>query len=69
MVRWVSEETGDCEQAFGVFECAAEPAVVLLGLLDWPADMYVLYTVLTQLTLDLLVFHSLYVPSQVHLRS
>lgn len=62
LVRWVSEEAGDCEQALVVSEGAAEPAVVLLGPLDWPADMDALCTIPTQLTLQLLCFHSLYIP-------
>lgn len=69
LVRWASEEAGDCEQAIGVSERAAEPVVVLLGPHDWPADMHALCAVPTQLTLQLLCFHSLYVPPQVQLRS
>lgn len=63
----MSEEAGECEQAFGVFDGAAEPAVVVLGRLDWPADG--ICTVPTQLTLQQLWFHSLYVLPQVQLRS
>lgn len=69
LVRWESEEAGDSHQALGVSEGAAEPAVVLPGPLDWPADMDALCTVPTQRTLQLLCFHSLYVPPQVQLRS
>lgn len=65
----MSEEADDGEQATGVFEGAAEPAVVLLGPLNWPANMDALCAVPTQLTLQLLYLHSVYVPPQVQLRS
>ncbi len=68
-VRRVSEKDCGCELALGVFEAAAEPAVVFVWCLDWPADMDALCAVPTQLTLQVVWLHSLYVPAQVQLRS
>lgn len=59
LVGWVSEEAGDCEQVLGVSEGAGEPAVILLGLLDWPADIDALCTVPTQFTLQLICIQSI----------
>ena len=68
LVRRLSEEAGDCEKALGVSEGEAEPEVVLPRPQDWPADIDALCAVPTQLTLQLLRLHSLYVPPQVQLR-
>lgn len=70
-VRRVSEEARDLEQAFGVGEGAAEPAVVLLPRrpLDRPSDVVdPLGAVPPQLALQLLRLRALQEPPQVQLR-
>lgn len=68
LVRWVSEESDDSKQAIGVFQGAAEPAVILLlKLLDRPADMNALCAVPTYLTLHVPFFHTLHISPQVQL--
>lgn len=69
LVRWVSEEAIDNEQILAVFEGTAEPAVVLLGSLDRPADMDALCAVPTQLTLQLLCLYPVHITTQVQLGS
>ncbi|KAG7234992.1 hypothetical protein INR49_003191 [Caranx melampygus] len=64
LVRRVSEEAGGCEQAVTVFDGAAEPAVVLLGLLDRPADVDALGAVPVHLTLQLLGLRPIHVAPQ-----
>ena len=57
LVRRVSEEASDSEQALAVFEGAAEPTVVLFGFLGRPADIDSLCTVPTQLTVQLICIY------------
>lgn len=69
LVRGVSEEAGECEQAFGVFEGAAKPVVMILFPFNGPFHIFVLWVVPAQTTLQFLWFHSLYIPPQVQLRT
>ena len=69
LVRRVSEEASDSEQALAVFEGAAEPTVVLFGFLGRPADMDSLCTVPTQLTVQLICIYPLHIIPKVQLRS
>lgn len=69
LVWRVPEEAIDDKQTPGVFECTAEPAVVLVGFLHGPADMDALCAVPTQLTLQLVCLGSIHIPTQVQLRS
>lgn len=69
VVRWMSEEAGDCEMTLIVPESDGEPAVELRGLLTGPVDMDTLCAVSTQLTLQLLCFHNVHISPQVQLGS
>lgn len=65
----VSEVAGERESTIAVFNGAAEPVVVLVGLLGRPASTGVLQPVPIQRTFHLVWFHALHVSLQVELRS